>query len=514
MEPRKDTFLDKSSLLAFFLLGFCWIAWNSYMKKKYPNVPQEKVAQQEIQIEPQKIRAEAKPLKETKEKFYKYSGEKIEVVFSSKGFGVTELKLKEHFDREGRPFVFESSKRALHSTQDPETEKAIPFKIKRKGKKFIGTYRGSDFQMVKTIELDEENFLLKTKMEITHGERGLKTLRTFFKQSLPKDKKQNFFVKMLSAYGQDAFKGFVFFQGKKNLFTESNLEEEQKYSGFTIGALGGKYFGTAFVNKSGLLPTMSVQKEGEEIVAKVDYTLLDKKPITINYVSFFGPKSSEKLKNLAPEAKGWIDFGFFSMLAHPLLFSLKILYKLTYNWGFAIVLLTFFIRLCLLPINIKSYRSMKTMQTIQPEMKRLREEYKKDPKKLNLEIMALMKENKANPLQGCLPLFLQTPVFFALYRVLGESIELYQAPFIFWIQDLSFKDPYYVFPVLAGLTLFVQQKITPMAIPAAQARLLTFMPIVFSVFMLSLPSGLTLYIFVSGLFGLVQQTFFVKFRKQ
>ena len=180
--------------------------------------------------------------------------------------------------------------------------------------------------------------------------------------------------------------------------------------------------------------------------------------------------------------------------------------------GLAIILLTFFIRLGLLPINIKSYKSMKIMQKIQPQIQEIKEKHKSDPKQVNAEVMALMKKHKANPLGGCLPLFLQFPVFIALYRVLGESIELYQSPFVLWIEDLSLKDPYYVLPILAGLVYFIQQSITPMNLPKEQARLIKIMPLIFSVFMLALPSGLTLYLFVSGLFGLVQQFFFVKIK--
>ena len=156
---------------------------------------------------------------------------------------------------------------------------------------------------------------------------------------------------------------------------------------------------------------------------------------------------------------------------------------------------------------------MKVMQKIQPELKQLRETHKSDPKKMNQEVMSLMKKHKANPLGGCLPMFIQLPVFFALYRVLGESIELYQSPFIGWIYDLSLKDPYFVFPILGGLVLFAQQTITPMNLPKEQARLIKAMPLVFTIFMLNLPSGLSLYIFISGLFGLVQQLFFVRLSK-
>ena len=124
--------------------------------------------------------------------------------------------------------------------------------------------------------------------------------------------------------------------------------------------------------------------------------------------------------------------------------------------------------------------------------------------------MLLMKQEKVNPLGGCLPMFLQMPVFFALYQVLGQSIELYQAPFFGWISDLSLKDPFYVLPVLMGVTLWIQHKVTPTTMDPAQAKVMQFMPIIFSVMMVSLPSGLTLYTFVSTLFGVLQQQFFMR----
>jgi YidC/Oxa1 family membrane protein insertase len=153
-----------------------------------------------------------------------------------------------------------------------------------------------------------------------------------------------------------------------------------------------------------------------------------------------------------------------------------------------------------------SFKSMKAMQQIQPHVQVLREKHKDDPMTLNKEMMALMKENKANPLGGCLPMLLQIPIFFALYKVIGSSVELYQSPFFGWIQDLSAHDKFYVLPVLMGISMFLQQKLTPMTtLDPTQAKIMMFLPVVFSLFMLNLPSGLTLYMFVSTVFGIIQQ---------
>lgn len=153
---------------------------------------------------------------------------------------------------------------------------------------------------------------------------------------------------------------------------------------------------------------------------------------------------------------------------------------------------------------------MKGMAKIQPQMKELRVKYKDNPQKLNQEVLRLMKEAKANPIGGCLPMLLQIPVFFALYQVLGQSIELYKAPFMLWISDLSLKDPLFVLPILMGITMYAQLKITPTTMEPAQQKVLMFMPFLFTGFMLALPSGLTLYIFISALFGVLQQIYFMK----
>ena len=202
----------------------------------------------------------------------------------------------------------------------------------------------------------------------------------------------------------------------------------------------------------------------------------------------------------------------FGWIGRHILTLLKWFYSLVGNWGLAIILLTILVRALVLPFNLMSYKSMKAMQKIQPEMQRIREKYKEDAQKMNLEVMQLMKTHRVNPLGGCLPMFLQLPIFFALYQVLGQSIELYQAPFVFWIHDLSLKDPFYVLPVLMGITLFLQQKLTPSTLDPAQAKILMFMPLMFTFFMVSLPSGLTLYIFVSGVFGILQQFYFMRDR--
>ncbi|UCE71538.1 MAG: membrane protein insertase YidC, partial [Nitrospiraceae bacterium] len=200
-----------------------------------------------------------------------------------------------------------------------------------------------------------------------------------------------------------------------------------------------------------------------------------------------------------------VDFGWFAFVAMPLFWVLKYFYSFTGNYGWSIILLTIVTRVPFIPIMAKSQKSMKKMQKVQPLMAELKEKYKNDAAKLQKETMELYKKHKVNPIGGCLPMFLQIPVFIALFNVLQKAIELRGAPWIFWITDLSVKDPYYVLPIVMGLTMVLQQKMTPSAMDPKQAKIMMLMPIVFTFMFLSFASGLVLYWLVNNILGIAQQ---------
>jgi YidC/Oxa1 family membrane protein insertase len=232
---------------------------------------------------------------------------------------------------------------------------------------------------------------------------------------------------------------------------------------------------------------------------------------TLNFDAIFVKKNYDELKTLGNSLDQSVDFGFFSIIAIPILRGLQYFYSLVSNYGVAIILLTLLIRLLTFPLQYKSTKSMKKMQIVQPELKKLQEKYKGDPKKLQLESMALFKKAGANPFSGCLPLILQMPVFFAFYKVLYNAVELVGAPFVGWITDLSAKDPYYLLPVLMTGAMFLQQKITPTTTTdPAQKKVMLFMPIVFGFIMKDLPSGLNLYIFISTIVAVIMQVLVLK----
>jgi YidC/Oxa1 family membrane protein insertase len=282
----------------------------------------------------------------------------------------------------------------------------------------------------------------------------------------------------------------------------------------SLASIGTQYFTQSFINKADILPNITTSVQDNLAKLDIIYNLKDTKITKIQNKIFIGPKSVDNLQKIDPNLTDVMDYGVFGAISKILLNLMKFLHGILGNWGLAIIALTVIMRLIMLPFNIMSFKSARAMQKIQPQLQAVRERYKSDPMAVNRETMALMKEHKANPLSSCLPMLLQIPVFFALWRTIGSSIEIYQQPFFGWITDLSAHDPYFIIPVLMGLTMFMQQKMTPSTMDPAQQKILNFMPILFSVFMLSLPSGLTLYNFVSSLFGVTQQYFLLKDRSK
>ena len=225
-----------------------------------------------------------------------------------------------------------------------------------------------------------------------------------------------------------------------------------------------------------------------------------------SYNMVFVKKEYNYLASLDNNLKNSVDFGIWGFFAMWILKGLQFFYKFIPNYGISIIFLTLLIRLITFPLQYKSFVSMKKLQLIQPELTKLREKFKDDPQKMQKESMELFRKSGANPIGGCLPLVLQMPVFFAFYKVLYAAVELVDAPFMLWIQDLSNKDPYYVLPLLMTASMFLQQKLTPNTITdPVQKKVMMFMPVVFGFIMKDLPSGLSLYIFVSTIFGILQQ---------
>ncbi len=220
---------------------------------------------------------------------------------------------------------------------------------------------------------------------------------------------------------------------------------------------------------------------------------------------YSGPKIQSELKDLAVGLNQTVDYGWLWPIAKLLFLGLQFFHGIVGNWGWSIILLTILVKLILWPLSSKSYRSMAKMRVIAPEMQRMKEEFGEDRMRFSQEMMALYKREQVNPLSGCLPLLLQMPIFLALYWVLMESVELRHAPWLAWIQDLSAMDPWFILPLLMGVTMYIQQSLNPQPADPMQAKVFKFMPIIFTVFMLFFPAGLVLYWICNNSITILQQ---------
>ncbi len=226
---------------------------------------------------------------------------------------------------------------------------------------------------------------------------------------------------------------------------------------------------------------------------------------TLNSKIYIGPASGSALNSIAPNLGLTVDYGFLWWLSEPIFWVMQKIHNFVGNWGVAIILVTFLIKLLFYKLSATSYRSMANMRKLQPKIEAVKERYSDDKQKLSQATMELYRKEKVNPLGGCLPMLVQIPFFIALYWVLVESVQLRQAPFFFWIQDLSIKDPYYILPLIMGASMFIQQKLNPPPPDPTQAKIFMLLPIVFTVIFLNFPAGLVLYWITNNTLSILQQ---------
>jgi YidC/Oxa1 family membrane protein insertase len=278
-----------------------------------------------------------------------------------------------------------------------------------------------------------------------------------------------------------------------------------------------KYFLSAILSEKGSIASAEVKKNAagflEASVSSPQFLINPGQSTSVSQRLFVGPKDIDVLKAQGNSLEQSLDLGWFTVIAKPLLYTLKFFYRYVGNYGIAIIIITVILKIFFFPLTHKSYKSMKDMQKIQPKMAELKEKYKNDRDAMNKAVMELYRDHKVNPLGGCLPMVVQIPVFFALYKALMFSIELRHAPFFLWITDLADKDPYYVTPIIMGITMFVQQKMTPSQMDPVQQKMMLALPVVFTFMFLSFPSGLVLYWLVNNILTIGQQMYINKLVK-
>ncbi|MDD4855937.1 MAG: membrane protein insertase YidC [Sulfuricurvum sp.] len=322
--------------------------------------------------------------------------------------------------------------------------------------------------------------------------------------NLSEDKKYSLYLgqhpkindKMMTVIG-----GMVYAGDKlTTIFKDGNVEGREIFSDVHLVSAFDQYYATIMY---GFDKSTQVVVERDINDNPVSYLEGSK---AFAFKGYIGPKEYKALNAIDPVLVNAIEFGFFTFVAAPIFKVLMWLYGIFGNWGWSIIALTALIRMVLYPLTQKGMVSMQKIKEIAPRIKEIQEKYKGDPQRMNAAVMEMYKKHGANPLGGCLPLVLQIPVFFAIYRVLLNAVELQGASWILWVNDLSRMDPYYILPILMGATMYYQQKITPSNFTdPLQEKIFKFLPIIFTFFFFTFPAGLVLYWFINNIFSIAQQ---------
>jgi YidC/Oxa1 family membrane protein insertase len=317
------------------------------------------------------------------------------------------------------------------------------------------------------------------------------------------------------------FKGPFYFNGKK--FEQvDKIEKNIEINSFKYAGLDDGFFAFIYIPQEDSAFPLTIFKTDPKAENGIPVLRISMDKPTLSAKLYFGPKKSDILASLNVKAEKIVDFGWFDIIAKPLIMGLNLSNKVTHNYGIDIILLTILIKIIFYPLSVKSYKSMKEMQKLQPQIAKLREKYKGDKQKVNQEMMAMYKQKGVNPMGGCLPMVIQIPVFFALYKALSGAIELRHAPFMFWINDLSAPEdlfsfavmgytvPIRILPLVMGITQMIQQKMTPTSADPMQEKMMLFMPIFFTFLFWGFPAGLVLYWLVNNVISIGQQYYINK----
>lgn len=370
-------------------------------------------------------------------------------------------------------------------------------------------------EMVKTLEFASDSYEIRCGVNIinrsgqTIGGRGSLIWGPGLEDIVGAGGEEN--KSRSSRYG---YKGALVLDGRKtSKIKAKDLEGTRTFEDpVTWIASSDMYFVAVLLPVEGFDGALARKGSGE----RVEVALLSQQRLSpgagaeMAASAYVGPKEMNSLRQVDPSLIRTIDFGIFGFIAKPLLELLNFFHRYVGNYGLAIIILSALIKIIFIPFSAISHRSMKKMSRLQPQINALRDRYKKDKEKLNQEVMKLYQQNRVNPASGCLPILVQIPVFFALYRALLGAIELRHAPFYLWIVDLSAKDPLYITPIIMGATMFLQQKMTPTAADPRQARIMLFLPIIFTALFLSFPAGLVIYWTVNNVLTIAHQYFLNK----
>ena len=392
------------------------------------------------------------------------------------------------------------------STTLADGENAVEVRFTAQGKDGVA--------VTKTYRFKRDSYVIDVALEIVNT--GAAPLAPFAYFQLTHDGKSSADANAIAeTFGAQSFNGYAVYTEEKKFEKVQLTDVDKGKAEFAKQAHDGwlayvqHYFVSAWLPAAKVAREYAVEKRADGVY--VARALVAAGPIApgasaaIAVPLYAGPQEQNRLVAVAPGFDLVVDYGWLTIIAWPLFWLLEKFHGLSGNWGVAIILLTVLIKIVFFPLSAASYKSMAKMKLITPRMTKIREMYEHDRAKMNQAMMELYKTEKINPLGGCFPILVQIPVFIALYWVLLAAIELRHAPFILWIQDLSALDPYYVLPVLMTLTMIIQTRLNPVPPDPVQAKVMQFMPFVFSIFFFFFPAGLVLYWLINNILSILQQ---------
>ncbi len=365
-------------------------------------------------------------------------------------------------------------------------------------------------KVAKLLTFHSDSYVIDVAYEITNGSERAITPHAYFQ--LTRDGKP---AESVEAFGVTTFTGPAFYTDEQKFQKVSFEEIDEGKAKFVKQADDGwvamvqHYFVGAWLPPVGAEREFFARQVGPGLYSAGAIlpvgTVEPGASGSVQSRLYAGPQEQDKLEDVAPGLDLVVDYGWLTVIAAPLFWVLSWFHSLTGNWGWAIILVTVLIKLVFFPLSAASYKSMAKMRVLGPRMQRLKELYGHDKAKMQQEMMEMYRKEKINPLGGCLPILVQIPVFIALYWVLLGSVEMRNAPWLGWIQDLSAKDPYFILPIVMGLSMLVQMKLNPTPPDPMQAKIMMAMPIVFTFMFLWFPSGLVLYWVVNNILSIAQQ---------
>ncbi|RMF92029.1 MAG: membrane protein insertase YidC [Candidatus Schekmanbacteria bacterium] len=485
-------------------------------ESKETEIPKPPILPSKIkEVDREKIEQKIKSLAAEQDRKIEVDTELLKFVFSEKGAYIEKIFLKK-FKKDDEPItLFEDSYYGALFLASENGSNALPFIFEGPSKISLGKSESREL-IFKSVTEDGIEVEKRFKIDGSHYTvEMLLGLRNDSESQINISEQillgPHFFL--LGEEGNNRYRGHVGpvieSQGKVIREKIEKLKEAKVFSNnIRWTGLESKYFLASIKLPEKNFSAGFFPEGKDKVTVSIQSVIKNLKPlesIKTKYSFYFGPKYYSLLEK--NELGNAVDFGWFGFLGKPLLIALNWIYSYIGNYGLSIIIITIILKIIFIPLTQKSFTSMQKMKEIQPQIKAIRDKYKKDPKKMNEETMALYKEYGVNPMGGCLPMIFQIPVFIAFYNVLLNSVELRGAPFIWWITDLSQKDPYYITPILMGITMLIQQRMTPSAGDPRQAQIMMIMPVVFTFMFMSFPVGLVIYWTVNNILTIGQQYF-------